>query len=111
WPEFIDTWKQGIEMLREVPHTVHALVMHMPDVPRAYLPPNSLTGLASLLRNLPANAGISVTVMRDSDARIAQAIFDAVRHITPAFVRRAVLVTSIEEALAEFAAYVPDTES
>jgi hypothetical protein len=100
WDEFYAAFNEGKAMMEGSAHTVHFILNAMDNLSKGYVPPGALSHVASLNRNAPPNAGITVAVGGNTLGKIFHGM---IARIYPKIAKRYAFADSLEEARAMIA--------
>ena len=93
WDDYYSSHYKGIEMAREVDHTVHIIydVTHADTIPN-----NALVHFRKMAHMLPPQIGLSIVV---NNSMLVRVIFNAFKTVTGDWARNYRFVTSMDAAL------------
>ena len=95
WDEFFPAFEQGKQMISEVEHEVSFIVNPLDNQSRNHIPTSVLTHIRSINRNVPPNAGPTVSV---SVSNFARALIRTLSYLAPQIAERYFFADSLEQA-------------
>lgn len=92
WDEFYDVWQKSMVMIRSVPHTVNGIV----DLGQAIgMPQGAVLKTAYMVRNQPANAGITMIA---GGGGFVNLLVTGLKRVAPREGRHLFIASSVESA-------------
>lgn len=98
WDELFANWDTIVEMINDMPHTVHIIVIGQSS---GFPPGNALAQLNRITTTVPHNTGLAIIV---TSSRFIAVINSTLFKLSPRLSRRGRVVASLDEAYALIAA-------